>query len=87
MVININDKITLSNDKKYIVISKIVYENNTYYYLLDDTTHKDIKICFENLKNQSLIEIKNRELIQKLFPLFIKSSQENIAKMLIDMND
>ena len=46
MDININDKITLSNHKKYLVISKITYESKTYYYLLDIDTGKEIRGIF-----------------------------------------
>ena len=84
MDININDKITLSNHKKYLVTSKITYESKTYYYLLDIDTGKEIKICYENVEKESMIEVKDNELLQTLFPLFMKKSQEVMAEMLKD---
>ena len=84
MDINIKDKITLSNHKKYLVISKITYENKTYYYLLDIETGKEIKICYENVEKESMIEVKDSELLQTLFPLFMKKSQEVMVEMLKD---
>lgn len=87
MHINIHDRITLSNHKKYIVISKIYYEGDYYYYLLDMETRKDIKICYENTKNQSMVEIRNKEIMQKLFPLFLKKSQETIAEMVVNSGE
>lgn len=84
MDININDKITLSNHKKYLVTSKITYENKTYYYLLDIDTGKEIKICYENVEKESMIEVKDNEFLQTLFPLFMKKSQEVMAEMLKD---
>lgn len=87
MHININDRVTLSNHKKYIVISKITQEENTYYYLVDMDTRKEIKICYENIENQSMIEIKNKEMLQKLFPLFVKKSQEAIVEMIVNSEE
>ena len=71
---------------KYIVTfeSKITYENKTYYYLLDIETGKEIKICYENVEKESMIEVKDSELLQTLFPLFMKKSQEVMVEMLKD---
>lgn len=87
MELNIFDKVTLSNDEKYIVISKICHEGKTYYYLINENNKEDIKICYGDLENQSMIEIKNREIIEVLFPIFLKKSQENIAEMLVNGED
>ncbi len=84
MNININDKVTLSNDRKYVVISKIEHEGVIYYYLVDEDSKTDIKICFENVANQSLIQIKNPEMIAELFPIFLKKSQEYIADLIVN---
>lgn len=82
MHININDKITLSNHKKYLVTSKITYEDKTYYYLLDMDTEKEIKVCYENIEKESMVEVMDKELLQILFPLFLKKSQETLEEIL-----
>lgn len=84
MNIDINDRVTLSNDKRYIVISKINYEDKIYYFLngFDDKT--DIKICLEDVSNSSLVVVKDRDLIDRLFPLFLKKSEEVVSQMMKD---
>ena len=55
MNIEIRDIITLSDNNKYIVISKINYEEKNYYYLIDINDKKNIKFCYED--NNELVEV------------------------------
>ena len=80
MDIDIKDIITLSDDNEYVVASKINYQDSIYYYLIDKDNNKNLKFCVEKLENQSLIEVEDKNLIQKLLPLFLESSIKAIAK-------
>ena len=80
MKINIKDTLTLSDDNNYIVVGKITYQDNVYYYLIDKDNITNIKFCVENKIRQSLFEVEDKELIQKLLPLFLKSATSAITK-------
>ena len=49
MIINIKDILTLDDDNRYIVISKINYENRKYYNLMDVNFNSKIKFCYEKV--------------------------------------
>ncbi len=78
MNIEIKDVVTLSDDVRYVVVSKINYKNNAYYYLTEIENLANIKFLVENKDKNSLIEVEDKELIQKLLPLFIKETKENL---------
>ncbi len=78
MNIEIKDVVTLSDDVRYVVVSKINYKNNVYYYLTEIENLTNIKFLVENKDKNSLIEVEDKELIQKLLPLFIKETKENL---------
>jgi len=80
MNIDIKDIITLSDDNKYVVASKTSYQESIYYYLIDKDNNENLKFCVENPVNQSLIEVEDKDLIQKLLPLFLESSTKAITK-------
>lgn len=65
---NIKDIVTLSDDHKYQVVSKIIYEETTYYYLVDITDISNIKVLYENIDH--LTEVEDSELISLLLPKF-----------------
>lgn len=66
---NINDQLTLSDNNKYIIASKIVNDNHAFYYLIN-ADKDDVKFCMED--NSQLVEIVDPELIKKLSPLFVQ---------------
>ena len=70
-MIDIKDTITLSDDNKYVVVSKAIMDNITYFYLIDINNYSNIKFCYQD-KNE-LVEVEDKEFIQKLLPLFIKN--------------
>ena len=80
MVINYQDIITLDDDNKYVVASKVNYKGSTYLYLVDinDTTNYK----FAELENNNILsELDNEideDLIKHLIPLFYKSSKNDI---------
>ena len=67
-MIEIKDIVTLSDQNKYQVISKINYNYQIYYYLVDINEISNIKFLYEN--NNKLTEIDDEELVNKLLPLF-----------------
>jgi len=85
MNVNIKDTITLSDDNSYVVTSKANYQNGIYYYLVDIDNMENIKFCIENIKNTSLIEVDDKDLIKQLLPLFIEATSKSITKEDIDL--
>ena len=75
---DIKDLVTLSDDKEYIVVSKVVYESKTYYYLLENIDYSNVKFLVEN--GEELKSVKDKELILKLLPLFIQATNETITE-------
>lgn len=83
MNIDIKDIITLDDNNEYIVVSKINYQNNTYYYLVDKNNNTNLKFCIENKNTgNSIIELEDKLLIQTLIHLFAEN-----AKQFIDLEN
>ena len=80
MNINIKDAVTLSDDRDYVVVSKVSYEGNIHYYLVAADNSGDVKFCTENSVNSSFFELEDSALIQKLLPLFIEASSKALTK-------
>ena len=77
MNIEITDIITLNCDEKYIVCSKIEYENKNYLYLVNSINNQDIKFAMEKQKDNKLFitEIEDEQLIQTLLPLLFEEAK------------
>lgn len=75
--------ITLSDDKQYVVISKINYENNSYLYLVDIHDHSNVKFCIEKKQNEltKLIEVEDPFLLQKLIGLFANDVKDLLEEI------
>jgi len=67
------DLVTLSDDKEYVVVSKVMYENKVYYYLIEKTNFSNIKFLLEN--GEELVSVRDADLLTKLLPLFIKTTE------------
>lgn len=86
MDIDIKDVITLDDDNEYVVVSKIVYSDETYFYIVNTNISEDnneegntgFKILKLNKENQKLAEFDNQELVKELLPLFLKESVKYI---------
>lgn len=78
MNIDIKDVVTLNDDIRYAVVSKVNYENNVYYYLAEIDNLSNIKFLVENKERNSLVEVEDKGLIQKLLPLFVNESKEKL---------
>ena len=48
------DLITLSNNKQYLVVSKIIYNSENYLYLVDINDNKNIKFVYEKQEQDKL---------------------------------
>lgn len=65
---NIKDIITLNDNHKYQIISKTIYNETVYYYLVDIEDITNIKILYENF--DYLTEVADQDLINLLLPKF-----------------
>ena len=77
-MIDLKDVLTLEDDKKYVVVSKIDYENKVYFYLVGVEEITDVK--FGYLDNDEFVEINDKELVTKLLPHFYKDVKNNLPK-------
>lgn len=64
MTINKNDILTLSDNIKYLVVSKIEYENKIYLYLVDLINNHNIKIV-ENI-DDDIIQVKDKKILDRI---------------------
>jgi hypothetical protein len=80
MDIDVKDIITLSDDRDYGVVGKANYQDKTYYYLVDTINVENVKFFLED--GSELVEIEDKQLIQKLLPLFILSIKDEINEIL-----
>jgi len=63
MKIDKNDILTLSDNIKYLVVSKILYESETYLYLVDILNIDNIKIV-KNI-NEDILIIRDEKILDK----------------------
>lgn len=82
-MIEINTVLTLDHDEKYVVVSKIEYENSFYDYLLQISPDQEnitnhVAIVKENPKQDDIYveEIKDEKLLSVLIPIFEKQLKE-----------
>lgn len=83
MEVEYQDIITLSDENKYVVASKVNLNNSKYVYLVDINNNKNLK--FAEIEQDGLLsELDSdidKELIKQLIPLFYKNSIKDIGKM------
>lgn len=72
MEIEKQDILTLDDEKNYVVVSKALLENINYFYIVDIDNIENFK--FVKIANDNLLEIKDKDLITKLIPLFINDT-------------
>ena len=68
MRIDIRDILTLSNEKKYGVVSKASYNDKDYLFLINVDDNSDMKFCYQD--NGEVVEVTDKEINTKLIPLF-----------------
>jgi len=74
----------LSDKNEYLVISKIDYQNNTYYYLIDEKNNENVKFCLEKSETKLLLEIEDANSIQTLLPLFSSEISKHISMLSLE---
>ena len=79
-MINIKDTLVLDDDNEYVVVSKVVYNEKNYYYILDKYESSNFKVCY--LENDELVEIEDEKLVKTLIPLFFDNAKEDIIDIL-----
>lgn len=64
--------ITLDDNNKYVIVSKIIIKDVIYYYLVDIHNVKSIKFCQEEKEGNAIIlkEINDKEVITNLIKAF-----------------
>lgn len=77
MNINIRDILTLDDDNRYVVVSRIYYNGKDYLYLVDVENNENLKICY--LDGEELVENNSKDLNTELLPLFF-GKVKNILK-------
>lgn len=83
MEVEYQDIITLSDENKYVVASKVNLNNSKYVYLVDINNNKNLKFA-EIEQDGFLSELDSdidKELIKQLIPLFYNNSIKDIEKM------
>lgn len=72
----IKDVVTLEDNNKYVVASKINYEGKEYYYLVDINNPSNLMFCYN--ENDTMVELDDKELTTKLLPLFYEACKDII---------
>lgn len=90
MNIEIEDVLTLDDDKDYIVVSKAVIEDINYYYLIENSDKPSVMFCYED--KDELVDITDSEKIRKIVPYLYKSIRnkidpEKLKKLENSLND
>ncbi|MEE3343798.1 MAG: hypothetical protein VZS44_06890 [Bacilli bacterium] len=66
--------ITLSNDIRYLVLSKVKYQDNYYLYLISMEKEPKAVICEE--KDNKVVIVKDDEILKNVILLFDKDIKE-----------
>lgn len=74
MIIKKGSLITLSDNKKYLVLSKVNYNDLVYLYLSSVENEPVQKVCIEESTDDKIIlsVVNDKKLIKELVPLFDK---------------
>ena len=67
--------LTLSDNKKYSVVSSQTLDNINYVYLIDQDDYTNLMFCKH--ENNNLEEVIDPNIIEKLMILFQKDISEN----------
>lgn len=71
--------LTLEDNNKYVVASKINYEGKEYYYLVDINNPSNLMFCYN--ENDTMVELDDKELTTKLLPLFYEACNNEISNI------
>ena len=76
--IKYQDILTLDDNNKYVVVSKVTYNNIDYIYLVDIYDTTNIKMAEIEEDCISILDDREVELINNLIPLFYEKSKNDI---------
>ena len=79
MNININDIVQLNDNNKYMVVSKVLYEGENYYFFVNVDDNKIQKIL--RLNNNKLVEFEDSNLYKNILPLLYNQAVNNIKNL------
>ncbi len=82
MIINFLDSLTLDDDKEYLVVSKVYYNNQNHYCLIDKNDKSNLKFCYED--GDELVEINSKELNTTLLPLFLEEGKKALNDLPVE---
>ncbi len=85
MEINVNDVITLKDNRKFLVLSETIYNDNKYYYLIELTENGEEIVDHVKIV-KTLVNEKGSRLITVLDPDEIDDVKEDLVANL-DKND
>lgn len=69
MNLNKNDVIKLSDNNSYLVLSKVLYNNIYYFYIVDILDNSNVKIV--SITYNNIIDIKDDEILDEVIKLII----------------
>lgn len=78
MDLNIKDTIELDDNNTYVIISKTLYNDDYYFYILDIKNTENFKILKLDISSNKLIEFDDPNLVKDLLPLFFKESVKHL---------
>lgn len=74
-MLELDETLTLSDNKKYAIVSKIDYNNKVYVFLIDQDDYTNTMFC-EFDGNDGLEEVLDSMLIEELMLLFQEESNK-----------
>lgn len=81
---NVKDLVTLSDQNKYVVVSKIEVSSKIYFYLIDINNYENVLICY--LENNKLKEVTDEELVKQLIKVFSAELKDDIKNIIDSIN-
>ena len=73
------DVLTLEDKNEYVVVSKVLYEDKNYMFLVDINNNKNIKFCYQD--NDEVVESEDKDLNSRLLPLFYEQAKAIIESI------
>lgn len=82
MNIQFLDSLILDDDNEYIVVSKVHYNQQNHYCLVDKNNADNLKFCYED--GDELVEANNKELNTILLPLFLEEGKKALESLSVE---
>jgi len=82
--IRVKDIITLGDDRRFLVLSTTEYNNEKYFYLVNNQDEK-ISAMFVKLDGSSFHEIEDEETLKMIAPSLKDGSMELLKELKIEM--